>query len=128
MVDAVLALRGEAAGLVGARAQAALDLLADDDVLLLDLVAEGDRLLHRLPAGARAGLGEEPLEDRQRPIRAERQDDVRGHVVLVDVEHRVREEPVVEGRVLCAGLAEVAPIDAELLAGLQPRIGACCFE
>src|SRR5687767_7284268 len=63
VVDAVLALGGEAAGVVGAGAQAALDLLADDDVLLLDLVGEGDRLLHRLPTGTGAGVGEEPLED-----------------------------------------------------------------
>src|SRR5439155_4019861 len=48
VVDPVLAARRKAPGVVGAGAQAALDLLADDDVLLLDLVAEGDRLLHRL--------------------------------------------------------------------------------
>ena len=76
-------------------------------------------LLHRLPARPGARLGEEPLEDRQRAVDAHRQDDVRGHVVRVDVEHRVREEPVVERRVLAARLAQEAPVDADLLARLQ---------
>ena len=50
---------------------------------------------------------------------AQRQDHVRRHVVLVDVEHRVREEPVVERRVLGARLAQVAPVDADLLPRLE---------
>src|SRR6266581_6319187 len=79
VVDAVFALRVEAPAIVGAGPEPALDMLAERDVFLLDLVGEGDRLLHRLPAWPGAGLGEEPLEDGQRLVDAEREDQVRAH-------------------------------------------------
>src|ERR1700686_5880861 len=46
VVHAVFTERGKPAAAVGARAQAFLHLLADRDVLLLDLILERDGLLH----------------------------------------------------------------------------------
>src|SRR5213593_3579688 len=119
VVHAVLAQRGEPAAGVGARPQSSLHLLTDRDVLLLDLVGECDRLLHRLPARAGARFGEVPLEDCQRPFGAVGEDDVGAQVVLVDVQHRVRKDPVVEGVLLRARHADVAAVAARHLAGLQ---------
>src|SRR5207244_4102862 len=70
VVDAVLALRVEAPPVVGTGPEPTLDVLAQRDVFLLDLVGEGDGLLHRLPAWSGARLCKEPFEDRQRLVDA----------------------------------------------------------
>ena len=44
------------------------------------------------------GVAEEPLEDGQRAVGAERQDEVRREVVGIDVQHQVRIDPVVLAR------------------------------
>src|ERR1700730_14905236 len=119
VMDAVFPLGRQSTPVVLARAQTALHLLAHGNVLLLDLVGESDRLLHRLPAGPCARLGEEPFEDRERLVHAEREDDVRAHAVLVDVQHRVREEPVIQRIVLRTRHADVAPVAAWHLARLE---------
>src|ERR1700737_1572452 len=94
-------------------------MLTEGDVLSLDLVRKRDRLLHRLPTRARPRLREEPFEDRERLVDAQREDEVGAHVVLVDVEHRVREDPVVEGVLLTPRLPDVAPVTTRFLTRLQ---------
>src|SRR3954454_20575904 len=74
VVHTVFALDGEAALVVDAGGEASLHVLADDDIFLMDLVAERDRLLNALPGRASALLVEVPLEDGQRLVVAQRQD------------------------------------------------------
>src|SRR5438270_13006508 len=92
--------------------QSPLHLLAHGYVFLLDLVRESDGLLHRFPARTSAGLREIPLEDRQRAVRTHGQDHIRAEVVLVDVQHRVREDPVVERILLRARHPDITSVAA----------------
>ena len=48
MMDAVFALHRVAAAIVGRGAQTFLDIFAEADIFLLDVVAEGDSFLHSL--------------------------------------------------------------------------------
>lgn len=96
MVDAVFALDGVAAAVVGSGLQAALDRFADVDVFLLNDVAEGDG-----PGGALEGLGrvcivKETLENGERFVVREREDHVGLDVVTINIQHEIRENPEVE--------------------------------
>src|SRR3954453_7703129 len=92
-MQAVLALRGIAAGVIRRGRQSALHRLANLDVLELDLVAERDRLVDLL--AHRIGIAEEPLEHRPRAALPEGEDEVRREIVGIDVQHQVRIDPVV---------------------------------
>ena len=110
MVDAVFSSHGVAALFIGARAKPALYRLAYLYVFELYLVAELDRSAHGLLSLLRLGLKKIPLEDGQRAFSAERNNQVRGVVVGIDVEHQVREYPEI-----------LRFIPARLLVNLQAR-------
>src|SRR5947199_3197381 len=95
---AVLAPHGVAPARVCARAKAALHGLADAHVLNLNLVAELDGLSDSLLNFRSFGVAEVPLEDCERALGAQGDDEVRRVVVGVDVKHQVWEDPEVERR------------------------------
>src|SRR5260221_8197660 len=106
MVDAVFAFDGVASAVVGRRVQALLHVFAEHDVLLLDFVAEGDGLLD-----ARASFGlirvmEKPFKDGEGFVGGERNDDVGGNIVGINVEHQVGKNPEIE-RLLQSGARRV---------------------
>src|ERR1051325_5255298 len=92
VMDTILPLHGEPPCIVGSGVQALLDRLADSDVFQLDLIAECDRL--GLDRRTRIS---EPLEDRQGFIRAEGHNNVAAQIVWVDVEQKIRKNPIIEG-------------------------------
>ena len=54
MVDAILTQGGESSAIICVGSQATLHPFTNFNILLLNLVAEGDDLLHAFPTGARA--------------------------------------------------------------------------
>src|ERR1700687_4077917 len=109
MMHAVFTFDRKSSLVVDSGKQATLHVFADNYIFLLDLVAEGNRLLHSLPGLSAALLVEEPLENGQGLCMAQRQDDVRGHVVRIDVDHEIGEYPVVKYFVVGPDFSVAAP-------------------
>src|SRR5229473_7561696 len=96
MVDAVFAFDRVAAAIVGRGVQALLHVFAERDVFLLDFVAEGDGFLNAFASFGLVGIVEEPFKDGERFVGGQRNDDVGGNVVGIDVEHQVGKNPEIE--------------------------------
>src|SRR5947209_1023211 len=93
MLDAILVLEHEPALIVESGAEPALHRLANDDILLLDLIDEGD---HR--RRLRHPFLEVEVVDGQGPIRRDGENDVRRGVAAsrVEIEHEVGPEIIVD--------------------------------
>jgi len=63
---------------------------------LLDFVAEGDCFLDSLFALWRFGVVEKPLEDGERFVVRQRDDQICGEIIGIDVEHQVWKNPKIE--------------------------------
>src|SRR6266851_4832146 len=96
MVNAVFALDRVASAVIGRGAQATLNIFAEANIFLLHFVAEGNGAFDALLMFRRTQIVEKPLEDGERFVVRERNDDVRGDVIRIDVEHQVRKNPKIK--------------------------------
>src|SRR5437667_11211444 len=97
MITGPLAANAEAARAIGPAGQAALDLFADREVLDLYLMRHGNALGHELLSLRALGPGEIKIEDDAAAVGTERQNEVRVHHALVDVDHEIGKDPPVVG-------------------------------
>ena len=91
----------QASGSVGPRGQAPLDGLADGDILVLNLITDGDagRIVLLL---LRRNVSEVKVEDDAAFIGTEGQDEVGIHYALIDIDHEIGIKPEVSGSISLA--------------------------
>src|SRR5262249_40017651 len=130
-VDCRLSANTVAPGVEGPAVEAALHFLADVDVLLLDLMRDGDTLLDLLICLVASVWFEEVVEEHLAAIRSQRPNDVYVHVAVVDVEHHVGKDMTVIGVFARPHLADRLRLrrncrfeGADLAAGEWSQLGA----
>src|ERR1700722_8810749 len=92
---------GQATGLISARAEAALDAVADDDVLLLHEFADLHAFADVGPLIFR-GVFEVEIKNDFAAVDAERQDQIGIEVAFVPIQHEIRILPEIEGAIAFA--------------------------